>query len=80
MQVVPQAEVTSIHHLRPTNIVYSRHKHSDIPTELLHTIRQREFLAHFKTQYQIYRTGGPPYLRLAAARKNIRKIKEINGS
>jgi hypothetical protein len=57
---VPQAEVTPIHHLYPTNIVYFRNKHRDIPTKLLHIIRQQEFLAHFKTQCQIYFSLSPP--------------------
>jgi len=60
LQAVPKAEVTTIHHLCPTNIVYCRHKHSDITTELLHIIRQQEFLAHFKTHCQKYFTLSPP--------------------
>jgi hypothetical protein len=45
---VPQAEVKAIHHLCPTNIVYFRHKHSDIHTELLDVFRQQDYLMQFK--------------------------------
>jgi hypothetical protein len=45
---VRQAEVTAIHHLYPTNIVYFRRKCGDIHTELLYVFRWYKYLTQFK--------------------------------
>jgi hypothetical protein len=42
--VVRQAQITAIHQICPTNIVYFRHVHGDIHTKLLYIFRQQEYL------------------------------------
>jgi hypothetical protein len=50
---VPEAEITAIHTLCPTNIVYFRHKRGDIHTRLLYIFRQEEYLTQFKIECPI---------------------------